>query len=310
MPLDKKIGQMFMIGIEGKTMTEETERIIKELHPGSVLLLSKNIGTEDELKKLAEDLQKIAIEDTGLPLFIAVDQEGGEVSRIKWVESTSQQEIETGEDAYKIGKKRSEELKSLGINLNLAPLLDILSPGDFIYQRGFSKDHALLGNNILKGQGEGGTLSCIKHFPGYGGIPFHPEDNLASVENLPEYSHFSEIENFDMVMISNVIYRELGEMPFSFSKEGIGILKNTIKGEYIIMTDDLSQYSLLNNYSLDEIIKKPIEAGSDILIFSGWRISVGKGVKKALELLESGEIKEERIEESFLKIKKLKENYF
>src|SRR3989339_1493468 len=71
LPLDKKIGQMFMIGIEGKTMTEETERIIKELHPGSVLLLSKNIGTEDELKKLAEDLQKIAIEDTGLPLFIA-----------------------------------------------------------------------------------------------------------------------------------------------------------------------------------------------------------------------------------------------
>jgi beta-N-acetylhexosaminidase len=292
---EQKVGQIFMIGFDGTEVTQELESLMREVHPGAVLLLGKNIENEEQLKKLTSDLQKISMEDTGLPLLIAVDQEGGIVSRIDWVEKTPQSEIETKEKAYAVGKKRAEELKALGINLNLAPLLDVLAKEDFIYERGFVGNYYELGKSLVEGQSEGGIVSCIKHFPGYGGISFHPENNLAYVDNIPSYSQFEKIPA-EMIMVSNVVYKELDEKyPFSFLREGI----NKIKGDYVVISDDLSQYSLLDNFSLKEIVTKPVLAGVDMLIFSGWRSSVREAVE---EFKKTDSLSEE----SVLKIIRLK----
>ena len=310
MSFEQKIGQVFMIGFEGKEMTSELEELVKETHPGAVLLLGKNIEDKEQLERLIGSLQKIAVEDTGLPLLVAVDQEGGPVFRISWVENTPQPEIETESQAYLIARQRAEELAGLGVNLNLAPLLDKLSENDFLYERGFVKDYEALGKAMVQGQEEGGIMSCVKHFPGYGNISFHPENSLAYVEKIPDFSQFKDT-GAEMIMVSNVVYSELNEeAPFSFLEEGINILKNNIEGDYVIVSDDLSQYSLLDNFSLEETISRPFLAGVNMIIYSGWRSSVRDAVLELKRKAVVDSYLEKRINESVLKIIDLKSAKF
>ena len=311
--LEQKIGQLFIIGFDGKSLNSDIENLVKELHPGGILLLKRNIEDENQLKELIISLQEIALKDTGLPLFIAVDQEGGLISRIEWIEKTPQFEIKNNIQSYQVGKDRGTELRELGINLNLAPLLDISFSNDFIFERSFQKNHEIIGElakSLIQGQKEAGVFTAVKHFPGYGGISFNPEEKLARLENIPEVSQFQKAaEAFpEMIMVSNVIYKGLyEEYPFSFSKEGIGFLKSNVQGNYLIISDDLSQNSLLNKFSLKEIVTLPIKAGIDILIFSGWRMPVVNGVLALREAIESGDISEQRIDRSVLRIIKLKQ---
>ncbi|MBM3257875.1 MAG: hypothetical protein FJZ05_01495, partial [Candidatus Nealsonbacteria bacterium] len=145
--LEKQLGQLFIVGFDGTALTPELTDFFKKYRPGGVLLLSKNIENEEQLKKLISDLQTLSLQETGLPLFISVDQEGGVISRVEFLqEKTAQSEIENVNQAYQIGLARGEELKALGINLNLAPLLDETQEGDFLFNRAFQKDAATTGN--------------------------------------------------------------------------------------------------------------------------------------------------------------------
>jgi len=311
--LEQKIGQLFIIGFEGKVLNSEIENLIKELHPGGILLLGRNIENEEQLKELISSLQEIALKDTGLPLFIAVDQEGGLISRIEWIEKSAQSEIENPEQAYLVGQTRGKELLGLGVNLNLAPLLEVSLATDFIFERSFQKNSektAELAKALIQGQKQAGILTAIKHFPGYKGISFNPEERLAAIDKIPEISQFQDaMKSFpEMIMVSNAIYKELDqELPFSFSKKGIQFLKSKIKGNYLVISDDLSQNSLLNRFSLKEIVALPVKAGADILIFSGWRMPIEEGILAFQEAVENGEISEQRINQSVFKIIELKQ---
>ena len=101
--LEQKIGQILIIGFEGKTLTPQLENLIKKIHPGGVLLLSRNIENKSQLAKLIDDLNKISLADTGLPLLIAADQEGGVISRVQFLnEKTPQSEIKNENQAYQL----------------------------------------------------------------------------------------------------------------------------------------------------------------------------------------------------------------
>jgi beta-N-acetylhexosaminidase len=307
--LDQKIGQLFIIGIDGLELNDKTEKLLKELHPGGVLLLGKNVKDEKQLKSFIDSLQKISLEDTGLPLFIAVDQEGGVISRIKWAESIAQSKIKNPEDAHNIAGKRGKELKDLGINLNLSPVLDSASSGDFVFQRCFTENAGQLAKAMIEGYKESGILSCIKHFPGYGGISFNPEDKLAFLDKMPEISQFTEAGEAqpEFIMVSNVVYKDFDkETPFPFLNSGISFLKEKIKGDYLVISDDMDQYSFLNNFSLEDSISGPFNAGVDVLIFSGWRINFEEGIEAFKGAFKNGKIDVSRIDESVPKIIELK----
>jgi beta-N-acetylhexosaminidase len=311
--LDQKIGQLFIIGFEGKELTEDIKTTIKELHPGGVLLLGWNIEDRGQLLKLVEGLQQIALKDTGIPMFIAVDQEGGEINRIDFIqEKTAQNTIENPETALQVGYKRGIELKQFGISLNFAPVLDSAEPGDFIYNRSFNKEQENIGDlvkSLVLGQKNTGILTAIKHFPGYGNISFNPEEKLAVKDNIPSVDLFKQSISAkpEMVMTANVIYKNIDEnFPFTFSKKGIDFLKSELGNDILIISDDLDQNSLLNKYDLEDIVSMPVESGVDILIFSGWRLSAEEGVNALIKAVENGRISEDRINQSTLKIIKLK----
>jgi len=311
---EKKLGQLFIVGFEGKTLTPELEAFFKKYKPGGILLLSKNIESKEQLKTLISDLQNLSLKETGLPLLVAVDQEGGLISRIDFLsEKTPQSEIETPEMAYQIGLKRAGELKELGVNLNLAPLLDFLQEGDYLFERSFQKTPEEIGElakSLVSGQKAGEVLTAIKHFPGYGGISFDPEEELAELERTPQFSQFKTVRAVkpELVMTSNVIYKEIdSSLPFTFSPKAVQFLKNNLGSEILIVSDDLSQNSLLNKFSLKEIVTKPIEVGGDILIFSGYRLPVEQCLDEFLKTFRAGEVSKEKIDLAISRIIQLKQ---
>ena len=316
--LEQKIGQLFLIGFEGKTLTPQLENLIKKIHPGGVLLLSRNIADEDQLKTLIGNLQRISISETNLPLFVAVDQEGGSMSRIDWLaEKTSQSEIKNIEQAYQIGLIRGEELKNLGINLNLAPILDIVQPNDFLYNRSFQKnpeETGELAKSLILGQKTAGILTAVKHFPGYGGISFNPErEKLPVLLEVPEISQFKKALEAgpELVMTANVIYTEIDEeFPLPLSLKGIDFLKIELKGSFLIISDDLSSPVLKKEFSLKNTVISALKAGVDLLLVAGFDEPEDslRSFNFLLEAVEKGEITQEKIDESVLKTIKLKQN--
>lgn len=313
--IKKNIGQLFIVGLRGKELTPEIKDFISTYRPGGILLWQENVESEAQLRKFISDLQQFSLAETGLPLLIAVDQEGGAVSRIDFVEKTGQAEIGNKTNAYQVGKVRGEELRSLGINLNFAPVLDSAFANDYLFNRSFQKNAAEageLGKYLILGQKTSGILSVVKHFPGYGGVTFNPEERLAVIKKVPEISQFKETmeTNPEFVMTANVIYKEIDPaLPFTFSGKGIQFLKKYLGDNIIIVADDLDQNSLLENYSLKNIVVKPLEAGVDILIFSGWRLPSQGGIKMLISALDKEQISRAKIKEKISKIIQLKQEF-
>ena len=310
--LKERFGQLFIIGFEGKTVTPELEEIFAKYKPGGVLLHNKNIESRDQLKTLIADLQDLSLRESGFPLLVAVDQEGEPVNRVGFLsEKTSEAAIKNSQEAYQIGKNRANELKELGININLAPVLDDMKSGDFYYNRTFQKTPEVAGElakSLILGQKEAGILTAIKHFPGYVGIPFDPKSKLATV-SLPEISQFKKAMEAgpELIMTSNAIYPEIdSSLPFNFSSNCIQFLKNNLGSNIMIVSDYLAQTALLEKFSLKEIVRKPIEAGVDILIFSGYKIPVEQGLDAFLSVLDKKEISEQKMIEVVSKVLEFK----
>jgi len=306
---DEKLGQLFIVGFDGTSLTPQLESFFKQYQPGGILLLSKNIQNANQLKKLISDLQSLSLAQTGLPLLVAIDQEGDPISRISFLqEKTPQSEIATAEQAFSIGQKRGEELKELGINLNLAPLLDLSQEGDFIYNRSFQKsaqETGELAKALIQGQKTANILTAIKHFPGYSTISVNPEEVLSQISVTPEISQFVKAmeANPQLVMAANVVYQDIDPLlPLTFSASGIQFLKEKLGTNPLIISDDLDQNSLLENFTLKEIITKPIESGIDLMILSGWRNPTHLGLDAFWSAFEKDEISKTKVREAVSKI--------
>ena len=313
--IEQKVGQLFIIGFEGKKLDRNLQDLMEEIQPGGILLLKRNIKNEKQLKELIEKLQEISIKNTGLPLFVAVDQEGGEICRVDFLDCLAPSKIKDEKQAFEIGFKRGKDLKEIGINLNLAPVLDESSKGDFIFKRTFQKDTektASLAKSFILGQKKARILTAIKHFPGYGGIDFDPErEKLATFSQMPEIFQFQKAIKAEpeIVMVANALYSEIdNDLPFSLSPQGIEFLKQKLGEEILIISDDLSSKVLKRKFSLEKTILLAQKAGIDILLVAGFwdPLDPKRAYNALLQGFQEGEISEEEINKTLLKIIKLK----
>ncbi|MCE9655725.1 beta-N-acetylhexosaminidase [Clostridium celatum] len=328
MSLNEKIGQMLIVGFDGQNINENIKSLILDNHVGGVIFFSNNVESLEGVINLTNEFKKINTSNK-FPLFIAVDEEGGSVSRTpnEFLAIPSAQYIGAFDDEninYNIGKIIADELKQQGYNMDFAPSLDILSNpyNTVIGDRSYGETSDIvsrLGIKTMEGIRDSSIVSVIKHFPGHGdtdvdshyGLPL-VEKSLAELKELELIPFENAIKaGADAIMISHILLTKIdSENPATMSKEVItNVLRENMEFDGVVITDDMTMGAIIENYDIGEASVKSINAGADIiLVCHGYEneLNVINSIKNAVK---NNIISEERINESVYRILKLKEKY-
>ena len=329
MNLEEKIGQLFIVGFDGAELSDSITELIKQTKIGGVILFSRNYKDIPQLTKLINDLQVCSLEYQGLPLFISVDQEGGRVSRLGSPFTQFPPCAELGASDNENQTKSyaatlARELKSCGINMNYAPVLDILTnkENEVIGDRAFGSNPDLVachGNIVIKEFLDQKLIPVGKHFPGHGATytDSHIElpevdtdvEHLKTVETIPFQKAIKN--GLEVIMTAHVKYHMMDPVfPATLSKTVLTrFLKEELGFQGLIITDDLEMKAVERYYSEEEIPVVSVLAGVDCLLVCHNNAKQQAFIKELKKGVRSGVITEKRIQESFDKIIDLKEKY-
>jgi beta-N-acetylhexosaminidase len=336
MTLEEKIGQLLMVHFNGRDVNQDAETLIQKLHVGGLIYYTWSNGLEspEQVRTLSQNLQKLA----SIPLLIAVDQEGGIVARLtngftifpgnKALGMTGKPEL-AQECAFAIG----QELLAIGVNMNLAPVIDVNSNpcNPIIGIRSFGDSPqtvAIFGAAALEGYRKAGIITSIKHYPGHGDTEADSHENLPVVNKTIEELNFCELVPFyklsqfaDTVMSAHIMVPALDpDHCATLSPVILNLLREKIEFKGVIISDSLVMEGVLKNcgHSIEEAAIQALNAGCDILMLGGRQL---QGTEKSLELtvadvqkiyralveaVRTGRIRQERIDQSVQRILNLK----
>jgi beta-N-acetylhexosaminidase len=332
--LSIKIGQMILIGMPEAKVDPVVLEEVRKGKVGTLILFEKNVPKSSNafapLKKMTWTYQQAA----PIPLFIAIDQEGGRVNRLK--EKYGFPRSLTARALGKAGSLDSvrfyseamaSNLAGLGINVNFAPCVDVaVNPKNEVIvkvERSFSSNAdsvALLAKEYIRQHRKYGVITSLKHFPGHGSSLEDTHFGVADVTNtwteneLKPYQQLLDSGYVDAVMTSHIVNKKLDSkgLPGTLSKEILdGILRKKLGFDGVVFSDDMQMHAITKQYGLEESIKLAINAGVDILCFSNnIQGSETRTVDRVFEIIRSavnkGEISPARIDQSFARIMSLK----
>lgn len=317
---EEKIGQLMIIGIHAASLDNDINYMLGVYAPGGVIYYDRNLDTPEQVKKLSADLQNAS---PALPLFVAIDEEGGDVVRMEdYIEPPpAQEEIgETGDknEAKRYAKETGEALKSLGINVNFAPVLDLGSLSTRHYSTD-AKEVTEFAEMAAQGYEESNIIYALKHFPGIGKSDTDTHFSSAIVELSADELMEDDIvpfkaiidkkrhENF-FVMVSHVIYPEIsGDKPASLSKEIMSdLLRDKLKFGGVIVSDDLEMTAATNSEDFSRLGVEAIKAGADIVLVCHEYERQKSVYDGLLSALKSGELSPERLNASLKRILRMK----
>ena len=322
MSLSQKVGQMFVVGFSGTTMSDALALAIKEYNFGNVIYMGANVSNPTTILQMSNDIQtKMVLENT-VPGFISIDQEGGRVARLTnggthFISQMAMAATNDYNNTYLETKAIGLELRSYGINADFAPVLDVNNNANnpVIGIRSYGDDPVLVslfGNNAIKGFKESNVMGTSKHFPGHGNtaVDSHyglPEvnsslDELYSVELAPFIASIAN--GIDAIMTTHIMFKAIdSSYPATLSKKVLtDLLRDTLGFNGIIITDGMEMDAIDKNFGgYDEAAVLAVKAGVDILTYTS--LSSPKiaydGIMRAID---NGEITEERINESVKRI--------
>ncbi len=271
-------GQRLMLGFDGLTFNDDLKYIINELNAGGIILFKANIESPDQVTRLCSDCQDYAKASGKPPLFIAVDQEGGVVARLKspFTEFKGNPFIRTIKEARTFAQITSDELKRTGFNMNMAPVLDWVPDGvdGIMKTRAFKGDFktvSLLGNQVIKTFQENGIMAVAKHFPGIGRTikdsHFHlpildiDPDTLKKTDMVPfEGAKANQVAG---VMLSHIFYSQLDDQWQASLSPAIAhdLLRDEMGYDGLVMTDDLDMKAINKDIKtcIHQILKSSID---------------------------------------------------
>lgn len=324
MTLDEKIGQMIIVTYTSPKMDNTLKSALIDVQPGGFLLFGDNITTYEKTLDLIKEIKSYV----KIPMFISIDEEGGNIQRLTMLKDYDITDIpymydigliDDEELTYEVGKVIAEELRVFGVNLDFAPVVDVFSnPKNIVIgKRSFGTTPELVskhGLSLAKGLEDNGVIAVYKHFPGHGNTAVDSHEALPIVDKTKEELLESDLipfidaieNNASMIMIGHLAVPSItgDNTPASLSKVLItDFLKNELNYQGLVVTDALNMKALTNYYSDEEICGKAVEAGVDILLMPS---SSRKCLKSVQEALKKGLITEERINESVEKILRLK----
>lgn len=321
MSLSEKIGQMVMIGVHGTDITDDSAYMLNQYHIGGIILFDRNMRSIEQVKTFTNNLQKNA--NQKIPLFIGIDEESGNVVRMKNALTPPPSQYEIGitndtEQAKKWAIKTSQSLKEMGININFAPVADVNSNDT----RSYSGDHNVV-TAFVKAAATGyeheNMIYSLKHFPGIGKgkVDSHFEssmidaskDILLSDDIIPFKTIIKENnpENY-FILISHLTYTDLdNEKPASLSKKIItDLLRKELGFSGIIITDDMEMGAIANHNDFRTVGVKAVKAGVDIVMVCHEYEHETDVYLGLLDAVNNGEISLDRIDESVKRIVRAK----
>ena len=319
----EKICQLFIVSPEaltGKTRTAalSNDHTFAQYPVGGVMLFGQNIESEQQLRNLTAQLRAQAAAARLYPLFIAVDEEGGLVSRVAnklgYDLAPSPNEIgKTGDEAqaYTAGQYISGYLAPLGVNLCFAPPADTALDDYIDGMQYYGEDPALvsrLASAMAKGLREGGVVPCYSHFPGRGSFEGVTLKKLSIKRTADEMRNSEWIpfrdgirDNIEMIMVSHGLFRLIeDDMPASTSNRVVnGLLRGELGYQGVVVTDSLRMNAVTSNYKTGQECVAALKAGADILLLPP---DLGRAVRAIQTAVSQGDLSMQRIEESVIRI--------
>ena len=281
--IEQLAGQRLMVGFEGKQFNQDLEHLIGDLKVGGIILFSQNTETPAQVRQLCDDAQACARANQQPPLIIAIDQEGGQVARLKapFTEFPGNPSMNDVDDAIFFADTTAAELTRAGINMNLAPVLDVAprEVSSIMAARAFGHDPrwvSKMGLTVISHLQQHHIMAVAKHFPGIG------RTVADSHVELPTCDHsLAEIKSCDLipfadsiaqqvagVMLSHVIYPQIDtRWPASLSEKiAQNLLREQMGFTGISMTDDLDMGAIVEHYDIKTAVRQIIRAGIDIAL--------------------------------------------
>ena len=332
MTLHEKVCQLFFVLPEQFSRIEKVTAYSKELgsaikrYPvGGVILFGSNIRRKKSITNLNAGMQQAALDAVGIGLFIGVDEEGGGVSRVANSLKLSEKQpapgrIGTPDKAYESGQIIGTYLSEYGFNLDFAPVADVRSDvgNAEVTVRSYGSDPELVAQMAVrfsKGLRENGVIPVLKHFPGHGAVAGNTHSGTGvSQKTLEEWQEADFVPftagiaaGAEMVMVSHQLAVAVDpDRPASLSGKVIGILRDELGFNGVVITDALRMGAVHDNYGSGEACVLALEAGADMLLLPYNFTAAYKSVMRAVE---DGRLAEKRIDESVLRILTLKEKY-
>lgn len=326
--VEEKIGQLIMVGIDGTVVNTNTREFINTYHVGGFIFYKDNIRDSEQALSLFNQLRKDNM-NSKVPLFLSIDEEGGRVTRmpselLKAPSAAVIGKIGNVNAASDIGISIGAKLKSFGINMNFAPVLDIDSnPNNpVIGDRSYGNTADVVSNMgiaMMNGLRQQGVIPVVKHFPGHGDTSVDSHLGLPVVEHEIERLHELELQPFvdaisegvDVVMIAHILLPKLDpNHPSSFSKVIINdLLRDELGFEGVVISDDMTMGAITENYSIEESAVEFIKAGGNIILV-GHEYNKEKAVIEAVtKAVLEGDISEDILNDRVYAVLKLKEKY-
>ena len=330
MSIDEKIGQLLIVGIGGKQVSQVAKAHITKRFAGGIILFRRNIQSPQQVANLTTELQQVAVQTpNAIPLFIAIDQEGGIVTRLKKGATVFPGNLALGATrseslAEKAGEITALELAAVGINLNFAPVMDInTNPRNpVIGVRAYGDSPMLvsqLGTAYIRGLQANGVLATAKHFPGHGDTHVDSHKKLPTVGHDEERMNAVELAPFRAaiearvaaMMSAHILYPALdADTPATLSHRVLtGLLREQLGFEGLIITDDLEMQAIDAHYQTGNAAVMAIQAGADIVMVP-WSLKKQQQAYNALRnAVKRGKISVSRLNQSVQRILKTKNDF-
>jgi beta-N-acetylhexosaminidase len=340
MSLREKAAQVLLVGFDGTTLTPGTAELLAYGPPGGLLLLGYNVSGAEQLRMLTSSLQEAAAAaGSAVGLLIAVDQEGGSVQRIHegapdLPAPRDVAETSSPEQAARLAAATALALLDLGVNMNLAPVADVVSdPGSFLYSRTYAGDPAVVSTYVaavVEAFAKNGLIAVIKHFPGHGSAAGNPhgesvisyadEESFATVHLPPFQAAFAS--GAECVMVAHLIATAYDpDSPASLSSAVVeGLLRDRLGFAGLVVTDDLGMAAVTaagpgasgdsddaaQAAGVGSAAVAALGAGCDLLICTGTSEQHLGTIDAIVKAVESGILDLHRLDQAVLRVLDLK----
>ncbi|NLD36240.1 MAG: beta-N-acetylhexosaminidase [Desulfatiglans sp.] len=328
--IDSCIGQLFMIGMPGLYLDEETESLIREYNIGGIVLFKRNIDNPVQIAELCRSIQAASMKYHGNSILIAVDQEGGMVARLKgpFTIFPGNEAIGESSKSLKMAKEfariTAKEMRMVGLNMDLAPVMDVKRgiPDKHLGTRIFSDDPdkvGLLGGVMIETLQKNGVMAVAKHFPGLGLANFDPHQGNVTIKYESREIQKGQIKPFKKavkkdvagIMTSHAIYPDIDpEYPATLShKIMTGILREKLRYKGLILTDDLEMGAIQKSIGVAQGAVAAFMAGADLLLICERQGYVVEAIELIRKRLFENELTMDRIMDSVVRIRDVRKDY-